>query len=215
MSSKVPPQIVNFFSKPAAPIDVTSASTSVSSHLIDRKRKLPNNNLSTENDNPSSYAQTLRRDAKKIAKIEKTNKIDTMVSTFFQKDKNDSLSDFESPSKRMQIKAPPVLPKKKVTRKRKQPGNQKATKDRNALETEIFEKVLMHHSVADGLNSDELQMAIALSRSLTETHGCSSETSNNISSIIRNAEPADKADIVRTTFQKFGFKKRDNNGKHS
>lgn len=108
----------------------------------------------------------------------------------------------------MQIKTPPVIPKKKVTRKRKQPA--KASKNKNALETEIFEKVLYHHSVADGLNSDDLQMALALSRSVADTQG---EISDNISGVIRNAEPTNKEDIIRNTFRKFGFKKRDNNGK--
>lgn len=180
--------------------------------MNDRKRKLPNNSP-CESEGPSAYGQTLKKDAEKISRIEKTKKVETLVSTFFQKDKNDSLSDFESPNKQVKIRPPPVLPKKKVTRKRKQTDNQKQTKNKNGLETEIFEKVLVHHSIADGLNSDELQMAIALSRSLAETHGSSSETCNNISSMIRNAEPSDKEHIIRTTLQKFGFKKRDNNGK--
>lgn len=81
------------------------------------------------------------------------------------------------------------------------------------MEADIFEKVLVHHSTVDGMNSDDLQMALALSRSLVETHGSSGESSSNITSQIRNAEPLQKEDIVRNTFQKFGFKKRSNNGK--
>lgn len=130
------------------------------------------------------------------------------MSTFFQGTADD-LSDFESPSKQVQFKSPPVIPKKKATRKRKLPAKQ--TKVKNALETDIFEKVLLHHSNANGLNSDELQMALALSRSLTDTHR-STEESSNISSTIREAEPFRKHDVVRQTFEKFGFKKRGNNG---
>lgn len=131
-----------------------------------------------------------------------------MVTTFFQ-GKSDDL-DFVSPNKQVQFKTPPVIPKKKVTRKRKLPTKQ--TKIKNALETEIFEKVLLHHSNANGLNSDDLQMALALSRSITDTHSSSTVESSNISTVIRDAEPFRKEDIVRQTFQKFGFKKRDNNG---
>lgn len=132
-----------------------------------------------------------------------------MVSTFFQQANSDDLSDFESPRKKVHFKTPPVIPKKKVTRKRKVPTKQKQSK--NAVEADIFEKVLLHHSNSNGLNSDDLQMALALSRSLVDTHSSADEPSN-ISSMIRNADPFRKEDIVRQTFQKFGFKKKDNNG---
>lgn len=135
-----------------------------------------------------------------------------MVSTFFQQNSDDH-SDFESPSKKIQFKTPPVIPKKRVTRKRKPVGKQGKLKE--ALETEVFENVLRQYSNDNDMNPDDVQLSIALSRSLTDTHGCNgseSSESSNISSIIRNAEPLEKEDIVRQTFQKFGFKKRDNTG---
>lgn len=97
-----------------------------------------------------------------------------------------------------------------MNRKRKLPAKQ----TKSVLETEIFEKVLRHHADADGVSSDDLQMALALSRSLTDTQSTNGESSNfSISETIRNAEPSQKADIVRQTFEKFGFKRSDNNGK--
>lgn len=133
-----------------------------------------------------------------------------MVSTFFQKANADDLSDFESPSKKIQFKTPPAIPKKRVPRKRKPATKQ----SKGALELEVFENVLRQYSSENGVNSDDLQMSLALSRSLIETHGTINESeSSNISSIIRNAEPFQKEDVIRQTFQKFGFKKRDNTGK--
>lgn len=144
-----------------------------------------------------------------MSKIKKTKKVGTLVSTFFQQGNSDDLSDFESPRKKINFKTPPVLPKKKVTRKRKLPTKQKKLK--NAWDTEIFKKVLQHHSDADGMNSDDLQMALALSRSLTDTQNSTGESSH-LSSMVRNADPFTKESMIRKTFEKFGFKKRDNNG---
>lgn len=179
----------------------------------DRKRKLMSNVETSEfeNDNLPNYGQKLKQNAEKISKIPKTKKVDTVVSAFFQQGHNDGLSDFESPNKRMTIKTPPVIRKRKTTKKRKQPDIRKAIKNQNAMETEVFEKVLIHHSSVNGVSSDELQMAIALSRSLSETNGFPNEPSNCF--VIQETECLSKEDVVRNTIQKFGFKKRGNNGK--
>lgn len=135
-----------------------------------------------------------------------------MVSAFFQRNNVvDDLSDFQSPQKKIQFKDPPVMPKTKAARKRKLPAKKSKTKTES--DTDIFEKVLFHHSNADGLNSDDLQMALALSRSLADTHGTNCEGPNSsITEAIRSAEPNDKEDVIRQTFKQFGFKKSDNNG---
>lgn len=214
--TKAPPRIVKFFSKPLSPSNEQSSPTSPTptsptppTSLNDRKRKFTAQE-SSQNEDPSTYAKTLQKKAAKISKIQRTKKVGSLVSEFFQQGNSDDLSDFESPHKKMQFKAPPVIPKKKVTRKRKLPAKQ--SKNKNALESDIFEKVLVHHSNADGLNSDDLQMALALSRSLADSHGTTGESSD-MASMIRNAEPSTKEDIVKQTLQKFGFKKRDKNGK--
>lgn len=214
MSSKTPPQIVNFFSKPLHTTNnehPASSSSSSTTSPNDRKRKLSEQESSSQTESRTAYAETLQKDAAKISKIQrKTKKVDTLVSTFFQQGNPDDLSDFESPHKRIQFKTPPVLPKMKVSRKRKLPAKQRKTK--NALDKEIFEKVLQHHSNADGLSSDDLQMALALSRSLADSNCTGESSSSSMSSMIRNAEPFRKEDIVRQTFEKFGFKRRDNSG---
>ncbi|XP_037045934.1 structure-specific endonuclease subunit SLX4 [Bradysia coprophila] len=205
--SKAPPQISNFFSKPLSPKNQRLPSSPPSSPN-ERKRKLSEQEVASQNESPTSYAKSLERDAAKMSKIPKAKKASTVVSTFFQQANSDDLSDFESPSKKIQFKTPPVIPKKKVTRKRKAVTQKNKLKD--ALETEIFENALRHYSSENGMNSDDLQMALALSRSLSETHSTNESESSNISSVIRNAEPFQKEDIVRQTFQKFGFKKKDN-----
>ncbi|KAJ6631745.1 Structure-specific endonuclease subunit SLX4, partial [Pseudolycoriella hygida] len=207
ISSKSPPQIVNFFTKPLSSNDVKSPQSSSN----DRKRKFLHKESSNLCGSLKNYADTLQKDAVEISKIKNAKKTCTLVSTFFQNGNSDTLSDFESPSKRIQFKERAVIPKKKLNRKRKQPIKQ--AKIKNALETKIFEKVLAHHSTSNCLDSDDLQMALALSRSLVDTHATTGESElSNISHAIRNAESHRKEDIVRKTFQQFGFKKRDNNG---
>lgn len=171
-------QISRFFPK------ASTSTQPVDSEPHRRKRKAPIETIPSD---------PLVKTAKKISKRSKAS-VPPTISTFFQSNDNNSSDEFETPWKtRPDARAPPT--KKAPTKKSMTRPKKGAKKD--SIVSKFFSN--------DGVDSEHLQMALALSRSVVQTSGpC--ENAETMST-------QQKRVAVKNMFQKFGFKAPTSRGK--
>lgn len=141
---------------------------------------------------PSSTKQT-----KPNASID-VKQTTNVISKFFQRSEDDDNDDFESPKKR----APTVRKKiAKPAKVKKVPA--KISKSVNNIKEKYFSNVVNMHCAQDGTDPDELQLTLAVSRSLLpDDHQNEAEKLN----IDTRSSRSKKQQAVHEIFQRFGFK---------
>lgn len=149
---------------------------------------------------PSSSKQT-KPTLKALTKSKKESKpTANVISKFFlpnEDDENDDNDDFASPKKRTAPVRTTILKSKKPKK-----VSAKTAKQINMIKEKYFSNVVQEHSARDGVDPDQLQLALAISRSLLPDE------------LAVDAEPEDSTQVIRTKkqkavheiFQRFGFK---------
>ncbi|GAB0092824.1 hypothetical protein DMENIID0001_078600 [Sergentomyia squamirostris] len=162
--------------------------------------------------NPKIYASTSRSNSNDTITIE---------------DSSDSNNDIASSAESVQ-NIPPILPdfpeattnkqdtsernknsivnEKKKAKKRNASVEKKGPKSKASKlnDEEIFSQLLVEQSMAESVNPDDLQLALALSRSITDTHAQSSSTTtqnDETSNTFQAIKPS-----VKLTLEEYGFK---------
>lgn len=133
----------------------------------------------------------------------------TRLDAFLYKDKSkikitppkDSNSDdFETPD----IKTNKIAPQKKKPRPKRQQKLQQAFYKNEKL----FYEIAAQHCMADNFNPDEVQMALAMSKSEAETSGILMDTDEYVCNSSSNTNN------VKKKLQTYGFRTADNHGNY-
>lgn len=190
----------------AVPVDLAAASDT-------DDERLPS--TSSAKQHIEAAKRTLREKIQSTVQPKITDKQkDTMISKFFERNQDDEDDDddmaFETPkpkpkppakvaTKRTRV----VKPKQTAAAKSKQPSA------KNMIRERFFSDVMAQHSARDGVDSDELQMALALSRSMAQ-QSQQQEPSADHAAMSAAANPkvknATKEKAVFEIFQNFGFR---------
>lgn len=128
-------------------------------------------------------------------------KSDTIVN-FFASEKDDSFQDFqetEKPIPKSKIIKPKVAAKRKAPSRKKQPDIRKCLQ-KNSEDT--LNKMMFDHCALDEMDPDQLQIALAISRSLADDQ----ET------VASDTKSSRVSDSVKEIIQKYSFKSATANG---
>lgn len=124
--------------------------------------------------------------------------VQTSIKKFLDNESSESLSEFETPRK----VARKIVSTSKVSGKRRTMKKEKPSTDirtvwnkQNSQQDQIYEKLITEHSRIEQVDIDQLQIALALSKSIAD---------------VNVDEPSDDkfsvSDAMKKTIQKFGFK---------
>lgn len=141
---------------------------------------------------------------------------DTAISKFFHRaqDDDDDMA-FETPKKKPKPAAKMAVKRTRVTKAKKAaPAAAAKTKQqpsaKNMIRERFFSDVMAQHSARDGVDADELQMALAMSRSMAEQQHPENEQSAELATTSAAAKPkatkATKEKAVFDIFQSFGIR---------
>lgn len=125
--------------------------------------------------------------------------------TKIQYDDSES-EDFEAPKSRNT--APSKIVKSKILSKpKKKNGKTKSAtaKKNNKIMQNFFGNVVSEYGTRENLDPDQLQMALALSRSIVQTQGPGDDTEDRMSIDPADMEIDEKKNAVHSIFKKFGF----------
>lgn len=160
-----------------------------------RKRIAEVSQTSTAGPSSSKQIKPTSNASKKTITEAKPN-ANNVISKFFLTNEDDDNDDFQSPKKRAQ----PV--KKKIPKPTKpKKVSAKTTKQINQIKEKYFSKIVSEHSARDGVDPDQLQLALAISRSLVPD-----EQPDDDAEDFTQAIRTKKQKAVHDIFQRFGFK---------
>ncbi|XP_035785419.1 structure-specific endonuclease subunit SLX4-like isoform X2 [Anopheles albimanus] len=155
-------------------------------------------------------------DGPKLPKLRKkaTAKGDTLISNFLNSQPIAQDDDFEEPRR---IAAPKKTKTKvqrasKKTAANRQPKNQSDIRkvfSKYKNDHEVLQELLKEHSESERIDPEQLQMAIAMSRSLAESDGTRNASTDNLSEqAASDSLSSTERRIVgiRTTLEQFGFR---------
>lgn len=157
---------------------------------------------SSEDDLPAlndsdKYFETTKNKIKSITRTKETK--GTVVSKFFKKSEKPTVNESKSVNQKKSVKT-------KLAAFKKVPKNQPKIKNViNKREEEIFQKFVKHDCDGTGVDPEELQLAIALSKSMSEqeheSHGSTTEKFQNPFNSKTN-----KIKNFKKVLEQYGFK---------
>lgn len=207
--------ISSFFAKTK---DATATADSQDSVTIDdtennRKRKSATSieNHQTDDETPIDQTKDERKSANKINSrtqtiARKLPKMDATqiaksetITNFFSNDKDDTLEDFQINTKTIpKAKVIKRAVKKKPTSRKKQPDIRKCLQ--KPTSDDVFNQLITEHSAMDQVDPDQLQLALAISRSLAD------DEASNSSQAAAQQKTDGTSMSVKETIEKFSFK---------
>lgn len=137
-----------------------------------------------------------------LTKISEKIELRCPIKKYLDNENNESLAEFETPRKipRKSPATPKQLVKKKTSKaKKQQPDIRKVWKQQSSQQQkdQIFEKLITQHSRIEHVDVDQLQIALALSKSIADVN--EQENVDDKCSI---------SNATKNTIQQFGFKSK-------
>lgn len=156
---------------------------------------------SAEVGQPQSAGPSSTKQTKSTTKVDNKTNVDpkknnNVISKFFHRNEDDESDDFESPKKRVPIIKKKTIPKPTKPKK----VSAKTAKQINQIKEKYFSNIVKEHSSRDGVDPDQLQLALAISKSLQpDEEPDAVEESTQV-------KRSNKQKAVHEIFQRFGFK---------
>lgn len=125
------------------------------------------------------------------------------IKNFFSSEKDDSFLDFQlndKPMPKSKSVTTKLLPKRKAPLRKKQPDIRKCLQKPCSEET--FNQFISDHCALDNMDPDQLQLALAMSRSLAENEQSVASGASN------DTKSTGVCETVKETIEKFSFRSR-------
>lgn len=177
--------------------------------------ELQNENIEVEQSPREEFSNTKPRSFNSH-KIPKTDASQTakseVITSFFSSEKDESLEDFQEvvkPVPKLKPNSNATAKKKPTLQKKKQPDIRKCLQ--KPCTDETFNQLLSDHCVLDNIDPDQLQLALAMSKSLEDNKICGIPATTEEMSEKENEAIVKGIATVRKTIEKFSFKSKHRN----